>query len=256
MKRLRAVGLALPLFLLAQCGNVHSGCAPTPATPPPVAAGTTYQANPQSHMLTPVPDTSAEQIGTSVQGRPIMAYKVGDGGPAIVIVAQIHGNEDAPAIVAQAAREHAWAGNTVYVIPTLNVDGAAAHVRTNANGVDLNREGAPGQPEGQALISFVQRVQPVLTVHVHDPSNYTGYYGNAQAQSIAQALASAMGTGYRGLVANHTFLWNYTSPAVIVEVPAISASDCAGCSDNRTQSTPEHVRAMADAMMATLDANI
>jgi hypothetical protein len=83
--KLRAVAFALPLLILAQCGQVNSGCAPTPVSPPsvappPVPAGTTYQANPQSHMMTPVSGTSIV-IGYSVQGRPIEAVKVADGGP-------------------------------------------------------------------------------------------------------------------------------------------------------------------------------
>jgi hypothetical protein len=120
--------------------------------------------------------------------------------------------------------------------------------------VDLNRDAALTQPESRALADFVHSVGATLVVHVHDPSNYTGYYGGTLAANVAQAIARNAGMSYRGLIANHPFLWIGTGgQSVLVELPAISASDCAGCSDNRTQSTPEHVQWMANTMVDTLD---
>lgn len=225
------------LTLIASCGASQGGCTPPPAPEPAVVVtGETLQ------------------IGTSWLGRPIVAERYGDGGPVIVVVSQIHGNEDAPLVVADAVRAHGWQGNTVWLVPTLNPDGAAAHVRTNGAGVDLNRDGGLTQPESQALLNLIQQVNPSLIVHVHSPSYYVGFYGSSWARGVATQVAAATNMPMRGYVANHPFLWVGTGGEnLLVEVPAISAYDCGTCWDNRVQSTPEIVRGMSDAMMDTLD---
>lgn len=241
MKVVRYAPAAL-MTLIASCGAAQGGCTPAPAPEAPAA------------IEAPAPQGDATVIGYSASGNPINAERYGNGANVIVIVGQIHGNEEAPLLVADAARRHAWSDTTVWVIPTLNVDGAAAHVRTNAHGVDLNRDGALTQPESQALNSFVHSVNANLVVHVHSPSGYTGFYGSDWARSVAQQAAGAMGLAYRGYIANHPFLWVGTGGEnILVEVPASSGSDCAGCSDDRHQASPEQVSAQADALMNVLD---
>lgn len=234
------------MTLIASCGAAQGGCTPAPA-PAPVEA----PATPVTQVLTP---SDSQVIGTSVQGRPIVAERYGNGPSNVVIVTQIHGNEDGPAIVAQAARDHAWVNATVWLIAPLNVDGVASHVRTNANGVDLNRDGGLTQPESQALNSFVHAVNARLIIHVHSPSGYVGYYGSAWARAAAQTIANTMGLPMRGYVANHPFLWVGTGgDNVLVEVPAIDGNDCAGCWDGRQQSDAPSVRAGSDLMMDAID---
>ena len=163
-------------------------------------------------------------------GRPIYAEQHGYGGDVIVVVGQVHGNECAPQLVTEAVRQHGWTGTTVWLIPTLNPDGYANHTRTNANGVDLNRDGhAMSQPESAALRDFVANVGATLVVHVHSPSNFAGYYGGGRARDLAAAYTANVGISFRGQIANHPFLWlGHAGQTVLVELPAIADHDAAG----------------------------
>ena len=82
-------------------------------------------------------------VGRSVQGRPIAVRRIGD--PAsrrrALVVGAIHGDEGAGrAIVrALAAAGATPAGIELWLVSTVNPDGAARGARTNARGVDLNR---------------------------------------------------------------------------------------------------------------------
>jgi len=95
----------------------------------------------------PLPVVQSAQIGTSVQGRPIAVTQVGSGGQvALVIVGDIHGDEtNTQVLVRSLMEQYASAPEsvpppfTLYFVPTMNPDGLSASTRTNANGVDLNR---------------------------------------------------------------------------------------------------------------------
>jgi hypothetical protein len=100
-------------------------------------------------------------VGTSVEGRPIRAARVPSttaGAPSVLVNANIHGPEwigsrVAMAVlraIAEGACDDLRARANVVVIPCINVDGFARtearsgrgtlkELRTNANGVDLNR---------------------------------------------------------------------------------------------------------------------
>jgi murein peptide amidase A len=125
-------------------------------------------------------------IGHSVQGRPIVATRVGD--PAapvhVLVVGDVHGNEPAgEAIVARLKRER-LSGVAFWLVRTANPDGRAHDTRQNARGVDLNRNfpyrWAPGalgtyypgpraasEPETRALMTLVRRIRPQLAVYYH-----------------------------------------------------------------------------------------
>jgi len=99
------------------------------------------------------------------------------------------------------------------LIPCLNVDGYASRQRTNAHGVDLNRNFPckdwspaakypryfPGpkpasEPEVRALVQLIDKVQPKLIVHFHSWEAcvvYTGTPGREAAEIIGA------GTGYK-----------------------------------------------------------
>lgn len=95
-----------------------------------------------------------------------------------------------------------------YLIPCFNVDGFSKNKRTNANGVDLNRNfptpdwspehkapryfpgSAPNsEPETQALVKLIHAIRPQLIVHFHswEPCVvYTGAPGKRFADVIAE----------------------------------------------------------------------
>jgi hypothetical protein len=157
-----------------------------------VSGGNAWQFN--SRMLC----QTAFSIGTSRQGRSIVGYKFGAGPSYIVFVGGTHGNETSSVTNLQSwvtyLEDHPEIipGNrTITIIPILNPDGYAANSRTNANNVDLNRNfpsnnwkqsvimpdkavntngggTAPlSEPESQALVSYVQSVNPRLVLTYH-----------------------------------------------------------------------------------------
>lgn len=130
-------------------------------------------------------------LGYSVQHRPIIAIEMGDpDSPAhTVIVGCIHGNEPAGIAIAKAlAARPVPAEADLWVITDLNPDGVAAGTRSNAHGVDLNRNFPyrwrddvppsngyyPGprpasEPETRAVMAFAQRIRPDLSIWYHQP---------------------------------------------------------------------------------------
>ena len=163
--------LALPL-LMAQC---QPACVPPAPAPPP-----------------PPPARVIEQraVGTSVQGRPITAYRLGTpGGKVVLAVGSIHGDEQAGIEIVEYLRDAAPipAGLDVWVIPTINPDGNAVDSEGNANGVDLNRNWPPdwapidcvlvpqncsgpgplSEPETSSTAGFLASIRPQMTVWYH-----------------------------------------------------------------------------------------
>jgi murein peptide amidase A len=149
-------------------------------------------------LAAPAAATAGEQVlvGRSVQKRAITAVQVGDpaGTRVALVVGVIHGDERAGLRVVQALKRRAaqdaaaLAGTQLWVIDTVNPDGLRAHARKNARGVDLNRNFPyrwrddvphsngyyPGtrpasEPETRAVMAFVRRIQPDLSIWYHQP---------------------------------------------------------------------------------------
>lgn len=146
--------------------------------------------------------------GSSVQGEPLLAWKLGNGHNTLVLVFGLHGWEDAfPAdgtILEDVATdlltllrdggggilEETW---TVYIIPVANPDGlhsgnsCQGFGRCNAQGIDLNR-------------SFPYDFTPVA-----EPRNYNGTapLQAPEAQALAELLKSVQGRGRNCLVDIH-----------------------------------------------------
>jgi len=129
-------------------------------------------------------------IGTSVQGRPIVAVHRWRPGATrtLLVIGNMHGDEQAGLRVVHRLRTHSFPTTVdLWLIRSMNPDGTAADRRTNAHGVDLNRnfprlwrrEGkgtshwsgpsAGSEPETRALLSFVRRIQPRTTIVFHQP---------------------------------------------------------------------------------------
>ncbi|MFT4011254.1 MAG: DUF2817 domain-containing protein [Nocardioidaceae bacterium] len=148
------------------------------------------------------------RIGTSVKGRAIMAYRVGDPDAKVkaVVLGAIHGDESAGIRVARAIRaadvkkngkRGRIKGVDLWVVPTINPDGVARNTRQNARHVDLNRNwgvkwaplGAPyfsgtkawSEPETRAFRDFLDEIDPRFVVSFHQPLHGVGRAGERPA---------------------------------------------------------------------------
>jgi murein peptide amidase A len=130
-------------------------------------------------------------LGRSVQGRMVKAYELGSprAKRKVVVVGCIHGNEPAGTrVLARLAAGRPLAGVDLWLIPTINPDGQAAHRRQNAHRVDLNRNfpwhwqplGPRGtqqyagprplsEPESRVAHSLIDRLRPAVTIWFHQP---------------------------------------------------------------------------------------
>lgn len=127
-----------------------------------------------------------------MEGRPISVVRRGTpGGTPVLVIGVIHGNEAAGvAITSQLEELPVPDGVELFVVESMNPDGQAAHRRTNAHLVDLNRNfsegwaplGQPGdgqysgpsaasEPETRAIADLIQQVQPKLLIWYHQDLN-------------------------------------------------------------------------------------
>ena len=134
--------------------------------------------------------TTREVIGTTVHGRPIVAvHRTHEGATrTLLVLGNIHGDEHAGIRVFHRLRnrERLPKDLDVWLIRTANPDGTAADRRTNAHGVDLNRNfpyrwhsssrgltwSGPSylsERESRALRDLVLQIQPDLTITFHQP---------------------------------------------------------------------------------------
>jgi len=135
-------------------------------------------------------DLSADRIGLgfSAGGRPIVAEQSGTpGGRRVLVIGVIHGDEDAGvAIVDELRAEPVPDGVELWIVESMNPDGLTNQVRSNDNGVDLNRNfpykwgpigvlgdsqyagtGPASEPETQAMINFMAQLRPDITIWYH-----------------------------------------------------------------------------------------
>lgn len=208
MNRRRLLTLGTALGLAAVSGSVRARAARPPFVPipswridppktPPTTTTTTTTLPPPPTTVHPPPAGgarvwTAEQIGSSVRGRPIVMYNnlVAGATARLLVVAAIHGDERWTSPLAHRLMEEALPHHLdVYVVPEANPDGWAADTRLNANRVDLNRnfdwrwapyDGGPtpySEPEARALAETVLRLQPTLAVWIHQPLGYVAGVG-------------------------------------------------------------------------------
>ena len=181
-------------------------------------------------------------VGHSVEGRPIVAERIGPANAKVevLVVGSIHGNEPAgKAVIARLRRTHPPRGTALWLIEDANPDGAAANTRHNANGVDLNRNfpyrwqpqdgvyesgaGPASEPETQAIQRFVERERPRVTLWYHQALHVVVKSGgDADLQRLYSRLSGLPRErlpAYHGTVSS----WqNATFPgdtAFVVELP-------------------------------------
>ena len=153
------------------------------------APGTAHVAHPAR-----LPDRSVaveRVLGSSVRHRRIWIGERGDPDALVreLVVGCIHGDEPAGILIAERLESLPAPRETdLWVVESSNPDGVASGTRTNAAGVDLNRnfpwrwhrQGRPGdlhysgprplsEPESRLLASLIRRLRPGITIWFHQP---------------------------------------------------------------------------------------
>ena len=148
-----------------------------------------------------------ETLGYSVQGRPIELVTLGHGTDKTLIIATIHGNENAGTpLMAELQsylkrRPALLEKHTIQIVPIANPDGMALNIRENANGIDLNRNfpaanrvnnhtnGIHGltEPESKILHDLIHRESPDRIVTLHQPLVCLDYDG--PGREIAERMS-------------------------------------------------------------------
>jgi len=168
----------------------------------------------------------------------------------VLVIGCIHGDEDAGlAVVHDLMDATVPDGVDLWLVPSMNPDGQAHQVRSNAHQVDLNRNfpydwspiGTPGdpqyggdgpasEPETQAIVAFLDEVRPAMVIWYHQdldriaPS--TGRDGRVRARYAALTgvpLLRITGGTYTGVAATWARHTLADSVAFIVELgPTLS----------------------------------
>ena len=251
MKR-RVCAVALALAALGSPSAVTATIGP-PTDP---AASTTT--------TTTVPTTTSTlgeeiAVGMSVEGRPITATRRGEvDGRRVLIFGVIHGDEVAGLQIVSLLNELPVApGVDLYLVDSMNPDGVANGVRTNANGVDLNRNfpynwgpiaepgdwqyagpAAASEPETRAAVELISTLSPDLVIWYHQDAysigpgeGRDGAIRSRYAELTGLPMASVTGGTYTGVAAQwarQQLAANEPQPGVafIVELgPTLSAGE-------------------------------
>jgi protein MpaA len=202
-------------------------------------------------LLSPVARASSQVLerrvfGTSIQGRPLEAFRMGDPrGVTVAVVGVIHGNEEAGLLITdELLNMQIPKGVNLWVIPSVNPDGTALDQRGNANKVDLNRNfpfgwarnGQPGywqyagprrasEPETQAVVKFFREIKPALGLWYHQDLNIispgVGFEGKIRARYGAITglpMKRITGGRYTGVAATWQKRGLKNSMAFVVEL--------------------------------------
>jgi Zinc carboxypeptidase len=142
---------------------------------------------------------SIAEEGISAEGRNIPLLVVGGGPLTVLLWSQMHGDEPTATSALLDVLEHLGRTKktpeterllsrlTLAIIPMLNPDGAERTRRTNAQGVDINRDALRLQtPEGRFLKAVRDRLKPSVgyNLHNHSPNVTAGRHGPQVAISL------------------------------------------------------------------------
>jgi hypothetical protein len=126
---------------------------------------------------------AVEQVGQSVNKKPIYLVRFGQGPTKVLLWSQMHGDEPTATAALtdifrffqesgdgyDSLRQQVLQQTSVYVIPMLNPDGAERFDRYNAQGIDLNRDALRLQaPESQLLKRVRDSLQADWGFNLHD----------------------------------------------------------------------------------------
>ena len=149
-----------------------------------------------------------EVFGHSRDGKAIRATILGEGRETYLMLGVIHGNEPlgAPLLerfIQRVEEDPELArGKRLVVVPVVNPDGLATNSRTNARGIDLNRNFPasnwraarrhgthPGsEPETCAVLKIMRQFNPSRILAVHSPLSCVNFDG--PAEELARSISS------------------------------------------------------------------
>jgi len=223
--------VALATLLLAGCATT-SKTSTTPAIIAPDSGA--YDVSPAS---TDVWIDADGELGVQV---------LGSGAEVVMMIATIHGDEAAGTPLLHRLAAHVGSnldllnGVSLVLVPVANPDGHERDRRTNARGVDLNRnfpssnfssrsrngDEPLSQWESRALHDLVLRWKPARVVSIHQPLRCIDYDGPAQA--LAEAMADACDLPVRKLGARPGSLGSWVGlelgiPIITVELPGAAS---------------------------------
>jgi protein MpaA len=212
-------GLAPACFMLAAAFTFSAGCERVDHAAPV----TLRRAEPvaRAPAVTPAvqqPRIRTIELGRSVNGTPLTLEVFGDGEDRVLIFGGIHGSEPTSAALARKLADHLrinwdlFEGKTVAILPAANPDGLARRSRTNARGVDLNRNfpaknwrrsrhghrrgaSAPAsEPETRAVIRAVELIRPdrIIAIHATGRGGHCNNY-DGPAEDLAALMAQSNG---------------------------------------------------------------
>ncbi len=152
-------------------------------------------------------DLRTEQVGESMQGRPLRTVTFGHGPVKVLLWSQMHGDE-ATATMALAdifdflatAPEHPLRRRladalTITFLPMLNPDGAQIFERENAAGIDINRDVRRlASPEARTLKAVHDRIRPDFGFNLHDQNARVRVGRGGQQVAIALLAPAAEAT--------------------------------------------------------------
>ncbi len=149
----------------------------------------------------------------SVKDRNIRLLEFGSGEKTTIIFGAFHGSEPLSAELIIEFAEYLYENHRqslhsrVIIMPIVNPDGLAMGIRTNANGIDLNRNFPtqnwtskykkrscfPGkfpasEPETIALMELIEKYQPDRIVSVHTPLEVVNFDGPARELAIQMSM--------------------------------------------------------------------
>ena len=147
-------------------------------------------------------------VGHSVEERPIVCRRIGDGAYVVLMMAAIHGNEAAGTPLLNNLAVHVVAnpelldGVTLVLMPVVNPDGVESGKRYNARGVDLNRNfpaenrqnssryglNALSEPEALAIYQVINDTLPDHIVTLHEPLQCVDYDGPAKELATVMSM--------------------------------------------------------------------
>lgn len=197
------------------------------------------------------------ELGTSVEGRPLMMYVLRGGPQTVLVIGGVHGSEPTSVDVANGLLELLRAnpslasGKTVAIYPNSNPDGYAVRSRHNANRIDVNRNFAAtnfkpamqatfrsgtepnSEPETRAIVQAIDMTNPDLLISIHsirngrECNNYDGpaeHIANVMSQHNGYPPAATIGYPTPGSLGSYAGI-DRQIPMITLELPREQPGD-------------------------------